>query len=119
MVTTASLRTHSLSDLGQSLPETIERVGQSDEAEVITVDGKPRAVLLSLTTYQELTRNLLGHELDDELSDDLTDEDVRVMRRSIEQLNRGEYVEAGAFFDQLHAELLALQAKEQAGRDRA
>lgn len=109
---TSSLPAQSVADLGRTLPETIDRVGQTGQAEVITVDGQPRAVLLSLAAYRGLTREPSADDSDGELGDEVTDEDVRVMRRSGEQHRRGEYLTADAFFDQLHAELIEKQAKQ-------
>lgn len=95
------LRSHSVADLGRTLTETIDRVGQQGGPEIVTVDGQPRVVLISMAEYEGLAQAAEG---DDEA---VTDEDVRVMQRSIEQIKRGEYMTAEAFFDKLQVDVAA------------
>lgn len=92
-------RSQSLSDFSQNASQTLERLNQSDEAEVLTVDGQAKAVLISPAAYTEM------------LEDALLTRDVRSIRKSMEQYKRGEYVLAEDFFKQLERELMARKAQ--------
>ena len=51
--------TRSLSDFHQHADEVINYLDHSGEAEVLTINGEARAVLLSLHTFEELVRDAL------------------------------------------------------------
>lgn len=89
----ASKHTQSLTDFRLKASETLERLNRTGEAEILTVNGQAKAVLVAPAVYDELAREAqLSH-------------DVAVMRRSIRQIEDGKGREAGAFFDELRAEL--------------
>lgn len=93
--------TQSLTDFRQKATETLDRLNRTGEAEILTVNGEARAVLLSPVVYDELAREA-----------QLT-RDVAVIRRAMKQIDDGNYVEAETFFGDLRARLLAMKAKQQ------
>jgi len=96
--------TQSLSDFRQKAGETLDRLNRTGNAEILTVNGEARAVLLSPAAYDELAR-------DAQLSRDVT-----FIRRAMQEIQDGKGMEAGAFFDGLRSTLLAMKAKQQKGR---
>jgi PHD/YefM family antitoxin component YafN of YafNO toxin-antitoxin module len=95
--------TQSLTDFRQKATETLDRLNQTGEAEILTVNGEARAVLLSPSAYDDLAREA-------QLS-----KDVAMMRRAIKEIDEGKYQEAEVFFDGLHAKLLAMKAAKSKG----
>ena len=100
----ASEHTQSLSQFRKSAAETIERLNQTGEAEILTVNGEARAVLISPAVYDELAR---AREAEIE-------RDVAAIRKSHEQMAKGQVHEVGEAFAEIRAELLALKAKRKA-----
>lgn len=101
----ASKNTQSLTDFRLKASETLDRLNRTGEAEIITVNGEARAVLVSPALFDKMAREA-------ELS-----RDVATMRRAVGELGSGEGQEAGEFFDQLRAELLGgKNAKRKAGK---
>ena len=95
--------TQSLSDFRKKAAATIERLNQTGQAEILTVNGEARAVLLSPAVFDDLTREaLLAH-------------DAAVIKRSIQQFKEGKGQEADTFLDELRSELLARKAKKTKG----
>jgi len=87
--------TQSLTDFRQKATQTLNRLNQTGEAEILTVNGEARAVLLSPAVYDELSREAqLTH-------------DVAVIRRASQQIKNGEGRDAEEVFDELRAELVA------------
>ena len=99
----ATQHTQSLTDFRLKAAETLERLNQTGEAEIITVNGEARAVMLSPAAFDELAREA-------QLSRDLA-----VMRQAMKELDQGSCQEAGAFFDGLRAKLLAMKAARESG----
>lgn len=93
--------TQSLTEFRQKATETLDRLNRTGEAEILTVNGEARAVLLSPAVYDELAREA-----------QLT-RDVAVIRRAMKQIDDGNYVEAETFFGDLRARLLAMKAEQQ------
>ncbi len=91
----ASRHTQSLSDFRKNAAQTIDRLNASGEAEILTVNGEARAVLISPAVYDDLARQA-------QLSSDVT-----AIRTSMKQIREGKFKEADAFFDQIQAQLLA------------
>ena len=96
-------RTLTVSEFSKSANETVERLNKTNEPEFLTIDGEPRAVIISPALYDELKREMLLAQ------------DVAVIKRSFEQIDRGEYMEANAFFDKMRQRLMDLQTAESAG----
>lgn len=90
-------RTQSLTDFRQKATETLDRINKTGEAEILTVNGEARAVLLSPAAYDELAREA-------QLS-----RDVAVIRQAMREIDEGQGQEAGAFFGELRARLLAMK----------
>lgn len=99
----ATQHTQSLSEFRNTADETIARLNQTGEAEILTINGEARAVLLSPAVYEELAREA-------ELN-----RDVAVMRRSIQQFKEGKRQEVNEFFDELHSKLSAMEAERSPG----
>jgi PHD/YefM family antitoxin component YafN of YafNO toxin-antitoxin module len=93
--------TQSLSDFRQNAGETLDRLANTGEAEIITVNGEARAVLIAPAVYDELAREV-------ELA-----RDVAAMRKAMKEIADGRGVEATTFFAGLRAELLAMKAAEE------
>jgi PHD/YefM family antitoxin component YafN of YafNO toxin-antitoxin module len=96
--------TQSLADFRQKAAETPDRLNRTGEAEVLTVDGEARAVLLSPVAFDELTRQAL-----------LT-QDVTGMRQALRELKDGKGLDVDAALDPIRAELRAMKAAKQASR---
>jgi PHD/YefM family antitoxin component YafN of YafNO toxin-antitoxin module len=93
----ASKHTQSLSDFRKKAAETIDRLNQTGEAEILTVNGEARAVLVAPAVYDELAREALLAR------------DVAAIRRSIKQLDAGQGSNSNTVFAELRAELLAMK----------
>jgi prevent-host-death family protein len=96
----ATEHTQSLSEFRRKAAETIERLNKTGDAEILTVNGEARAVLMSPAVYDQLAKEAMLAR------------DVAVMRRSIQQFKEGKGQEVNAFFDELRSNLLALQSKQ-------
>jgi prevent-host-death family protein len=89
--------TQSLTDFRQKATETLDRINKTGEAEILTVNGEARAVLLSPAAFDELAREA-------QLS-----RDVAVIRQAMREIDEGRGKEAGAFFAELRARLVAMK----------
>src|SRR5665213_3489406 len=87
--------TQSLSDFRQKAAETLDRLNRTGEAEILTVNGEARAVLLSPAAFDELTREA-----------QLT-RDVAVIRKAMKQIDDGHGMEVDDVFSSIRAELNA------------
>jgi PHD/YefM family antitoxin component YafN of YafNO toxin-antitoxin module len=94
----ATEHTQSLTDFRLNAAETLERLNQTGEAEIITVNGEACAVLLSPAAYSELAREA-------QLS-----RDVAVIRRSMQQFESGDSKEVNEFFAEMRTKSLAMKA---------
>jgi prevent-host-death family protein len=99
----ASQNTQSLTDFRQSASETLNRVNRTGEAEIITVNGSARAVILSPSAYDRLAREALLAR------------DAKAIKRSMKEIDEGSGTEAGTFFDSLRSDLM----KKKRGRARS
>jgi PHD/YefM family antitoxin component YafN of YafNO toxin-antitoxin module len=93
----------SLAEFLENPTGTFDRLRQSAEPEVITVDGEARAVLVSPDKYRELKRE---YELSQLVAD---------IKESRAQIKAGNAMEMNEYFDQLHAKLLAMKAALEQG----
>jgi prevent-host-death family protein len=99
----ATQHTQSLTDFRQNAAETLERLNKTGEAEILTVNGEARAVLLSPAVYDELAREA-------QLA-----RDVSVIRRAMREIDEGKGREAGVVFDALRSRLIAIKADSEKG----
>ena len=93
----ATKHTQSLTDFRQSATETLDRLNRTGEAEILTVNGEARAILMAPAVYDQLAREL-------EIA-----RDVAAIQRSIRQSKEGKGRKAKDFFAELRAELLAMK----------
>jgi PHD/YefM family antitoxin component YafN of YafNO toxin-antitoxin module len=91
--------TQSLTDFRQKATETLDRLNKTGEAEILTVNGEARAVLLSPKVYDELAREA-----------QLT-RDVAVIRKAMKQIDDGEGMTLDEVFGPMREKLLAMKAK--------
>jgi PHD/YefM family antitoxin component YafN of YafNO toxin-antitoxin module len=91
--------TQSLSDFRHKAGETLDRLNQTGEAEILTVNGEARAVLLSPAAYDAMAREV-------SLARDLAT--IQLARKEFKE---GKGKDVRAAFAELRAELLALKAK--------
>src|SRR5665213_1875468 len=91
--------TQSLTDFRQKATETLDRLNQTGEAEILTVNGEARAVLLSPAAYDDLARESQSAR------------DAAVIRQAMQELKSGQGQEASAFFDDVRAQLLTMKSK--------
>ena len=89
----ATKHTQSLTQFRQWATETLERLNRTCDAEILTVNGQAKAVLLSPAVYDELAQ---GAQLA---------RDTEVMRTAIAQIHGGEGRDADEFFDALRSQL--------------
>jgi prevent-host-death family protein len=94
----ATEHTQSLSEFRKTAAATIDRLNKTGDAEIITVNGEARAVLMSPAVYDELAKEA-------ELS-----RDVAAIQRAMREFDEGKGVEAKTFFADLRSELLAKDA---------
>lgn len=99
----ATQRTQSLTDFRQRATETLDRLNKTGEAEILTVNGEARAVLLSPAVFDELAREAQLNR------------DVSVIRRAMQQVEAGEQIEASEFFKQMRRQLKSRAAKTRRG----
>jgi PHD/YefM family antitoxin component YafN of YafNO toxin-antitoxin module len=95
----ASEHTQSLSDFRQKAGETLDRIGKTGEAEILTVNGQARAVLMSPVAYDAIARELLLAR------------DAAAIQRSRQQIAEGKVKDVDTAFAGIRAELLAKKAK--------
>ena len=100
----AAEHTQSLSEFRKKAAETIDRLNQTGEAEILTVNGVARAVLLS-PAYDAMVREA-------QLS-----RDVATIRRSRQEFKEGKSRDVRSFFDEMRAELLAMKARQTKGAE--
>lgn len=91
----ATKHTQSLSDFRQKAGVTLDRLNRTGEAEILTVNGQARAVLLSPAVYDELAREAQ------------VTRDVAVVRRAMKQIDDGGGMDVDEVFDSIRGELLA------------
>ena len=91
--------TQSLSDFRKKAAATIDRLNETGQAEILTVNGEARAVLISPAVYDELAREA-----------QIT-RDVAAIGRSRQQIAEGKVHELETAFASLRKELLAKKAK--------
>lgn len=94
-------RTQSLTDFRQKATETLDRLNKTGEAEILTVNGEARAVLMSPAVYDEIAREAQVAR------------DVKVIRQAMREIDEGKGQDAEEFFDGLRARLLAMQKAQQ------
>src|SRR5688500_14966441 len=91
----ASRHTQSLTEFRQKAGETLERLNKTGEAEILTVNGEARAVLVPPSLFDELSREAQIAQ------------DVSTIRKSMRQLDEDEGMDASAFFASLRKQLQA------------
>ena len=96
--------TQSLTNFRAKVAETLERVNKTGEAEIITVNGEARGVLLSPAVYDQLAREAQ------------VTRDVAMMKRALQEHAEGKSRPAREFFDELHERLLAMKAARAKGK---
>ncbi len=92
----------SLSEFRLKADETLDRINRTGEAELLTVDGEARAVLLSPQAFEALAREI-------ELS-----RDVCSIRKSIAQINDGKFRDVDDALNSIRSELLDMKRKQSA-----
>ena len=96
--------TQSLSDFRKNAAATLERINKSGDAEIITVNGEARAVLISPAVYDEMARKtFLAY-------------DVAAIRKAMKQFDEGKGRPVDEFFDELRGKLLAMKAAQDGAR---
>lgn len=91
----ASDRTQSLSDFRKNAAATITRLNKTGDAEILTVNGEARAVLMSPAVYDELSRQLERTR------------DLATMRQSLQEVAQGKGREVNEAFTEIRANLLS------------
>ena len=92
--------TQSLSDFRQKAGETLDRIEQTGEAEILTVNGEARAVILSPAAYDSMAREVLLAR------------DIAAIQRARQEFKEGKGKDVKAAFAEIRAELLAMKAKQ-------
>ena len=90
--------TQSLSDFRQKASETLDRLAKTGAAEIITVNGEARAVLLSPAAYDELAKEA-------EVA-----RDVAAIRKAMKEFDEGKGRPLRELSAELRAELSAMKA---------
>ncbi len=86
--------TQSLTDFRQKATETLDRLNETGDAEIITVNGVARAILLAPAIYDQLAR------------ESQLNTDISIMRQAMSELKAGKGRPADAVFNDLHNSLL-------------
>ena len=92
----ATQNAQSLADFQQTGAETLDRLNRTGQAEMLTVDGEVRALLMSPTEYQAYRD-----------AQEFTDEDGATVHLSIQQFRAGQGRPVDEVFAGLRAKLLA------------
>jgi PHD/YefM family antitoxin component YafN of YafNO toxin-antitoxin module len=92
--------TQSLSDFRQKAGETLDRLEQTGEAEILTVNGEARAVILSPAAYDTMAREILLAR------------DVAAIQRSRQQIKEGKTRPVADAFAEIRAMLLKMQSDQ-------
>lgn len=100
----ATQHTQSLSDFRQKAAKTLERLNKTDEAEILTVNGQARAVLLSPAAFDRMVREA-------QLARDVT-----TVRKAMDQIDQGRGMQVEEALNPTRSKLLALK---KAGRTKA
>jgi PHD/YefM family antitoxin component YafN of YafNO toxin-antitoxin module len=87
--------TQSLTDFRQKATETLDRLNRTGDAEIITLNGIARAILIAPEVYDELDREAQLNK------------DVSNMRHAMAQIEAGQGREMNVVFDEIRAKLLA------------
>ena len=95
----ATRRTQSVSDFRQKAAETLERLNKTGEAEILTVNGEARAVLVSPAEYDEYARDREMREI------------VRDLQLSKKQVAEGKFSEISEFHKEMRRALLSMKRK--------
>ena len=98
----ATKNTQSLTDFRHNATETLDRLNKTGQAEILTVNGEARAVLLAPAAYDELAREA-------QLA-----RDVNNIQIAMRQYEAGDSMDAEEFFDELRGKLLARKGKRAA-----
>jgi prevent-host-death family protein len=99
----ATRHTQSLTDFRQNATETLERLNRTGEAEVLTVNGEAKAVLLSPAAFDAMAREMEAAR------------DLEMLRRSAQQIREGKFVTVEELSRDLRGKLDELKSR----RDRA
>jgi PHD/YefM family antitoxin component YafN of YafNO toxin-antitoxin module len=91
--------TQSLSDFRHKAGETLDRLNQTGNAEILTVNGEARAVLLSPAAYDAMAREVLLAR------------DIAAIQLARKEFKEGKGKDVRTAFAEIRAELLALKAK--------
>jgi PHD/YefM family antitoxin component YafN of YafNO toxin-antitoxin module len=92
--------TQSLTDFRQKATQTLDRINRTGEAEIITVNGQARAVLLSPAAFDEMNREAISVQ------------DAAAIVRSIKESSEGKGRDAAEFFDEVRARLIAMKSQK-------
>lgn len=99
----ATRHTQSLTDFRQNAAETLERINRTGEAEVITVNGEARAVLMSPAAFDAMAREMQSAR------------DLEMMRQSLQQIAEGKCVTLEQMSQQIRAKLQDRLASREMG----
>ena len=89
--------TQSLTDFRANATKTLERLNASGDAEIITVNGEAKAILISPSVYDEW-----AHELEVAAT-------VSRIRKSMEQVDSGEHRDGFEALNDIRDRLLAMK----------
>lgn len=98
--------TQSLTDFRQNATETLDRLRKTKEAEIITVNGEAKAVIMAPELYDAMAREL-------ELL-----RDVESMRKSLEDIKAGRVVTVEEASRQIRAKIAEVAAQKSRGGQR-
>ena len=84
---------HSLTDFRKNAKDHLDRLARTNEAEVLTVNGKAKGVVLSPACYDDL------------VADAQYARNLRAIRRGLEAAKRGETIPAEELFDEVRQTL--------------
>lgn len=96
------MSSQSLNEFRLNADETLDRINRTGEAELLTVNGETRAVLLSPKAFDALAREI-------ELS-----RDVASIRKSVAQIDEGKFRDVDVAFNSIRSELIEMKRKQSA-----
>ena len=92
-------QTQSVTEFRANYAQTLERINRTGDAEILTVKGQAKAVLISPAVYDQF------------MSEVQLARDVVMIKRSMDQHERGESALAESFFADLQAKLESMKSK--------
>jgi PHD/YefM family antitoxin component YafN of YafNO toxin-antitoxin module len=96
-MSTLTVVSQSVSEFRDNATETLDRINKTGEAEILTVDGEVRAVILAPAVFEAMAAEVHLNE------------DVAMIQKSLKEIKNGQFQEAHVVFADIRKQLLAMK----------